>query len=80
MAVYTVVVKGQCSGGEHITLTVKRDGVAVKDFATTRSELLANDLSWEEVFPFFLRETIKSSGATTVAQAKTAVEAASWEF
>lgn len=78
MAVYTVTVKGVCAGGGHITLTVKRDGAAVRDVVVNRSDIMESDLTWDEVLPFFLRETIKRSGATTLAQAKTAVEAAQW--
>jgi hypothetical protein len=80
MATYTVVVKSVCPGGEHVTLTVKRDGAVVRDFPVTKTEILGTDLNWETVLPFFLREVIKHSGATTMAQAKAAVEAASWVF
>lgn len=80
MATYTVKIDSVCSGGEHIRLKVLRDGVEVKKFGVTRTDMLTNNLTWEEVLPFFLRQTIKKSGATTLAQAKTAVEAASWEF
>ena len=80
MALYTVVYKSSCTGGEHITLTVKRNNVVVRDIVVTRTDMLTNDLTWNEVIPFFLRECIKKAGATTLAQARTAIEAASWEF
>ena len=82
MATYTVTVAGQCSGGEHITLTVKRNGVAVKNITVTKTDLLNMDLdgNWETVIFAFIREKVKSSGAVNAAQAKTAVEAASWVF
>lgn len=78
MATYTVRVKGVCTGGEHITITVLKDGVSLKDVHLTRTDLFQTDLSWEEVLPFLIKQTIKASGANTLAQAKTAVESASW--
>jgi len=80
MATYTVKVEGQCSGGEHIRLAVLRNGVEVKKFGVTRTDMLTNNTDWEDALVFFLRQAIKKAGATTVSAAKTAVEAASWEF
>jgi len=80
MALYTVVYKSSCTGGEHIKLTVYRDGIELRDFNVTRTDIMTNELTWEQALPFLLRECIKRSGATTLAQARTAIEAASWEF
>lgn len=80
MATYTIKVLGTCTGGEHIKLGVYRNGAFLKNISVTRTEVLQTDLNWDEVLPFFLRECIKRSGATTLAQAKTAVEAAEWSF
>lgn len=80
MSRYTVKYKSMCSGGGHVTLSVLRDGIAVRDLTLMRSDMLETELSWEDVIPFFLREVIKRSGATTLAQARAAIEAASWEI
>lgn len=78
MAVYKVQVLGVCGGGEHITLSVKKDGVVIKQVAITKKDILQSDTTWEDAMLFFLRAAIKAAGATTTAQAKTAVEAAQW--
>lgn len=78
MATYTVKVKSVCTGGEHITVTVSRDGKVVKDFLLTRTDLFQTELTWEDVLPFLIRQTIKTSGANTLAKAKTVVESAEW--
>jgi len=79
MATFTVQVIGACrTGGEHIGLDVLRDGQQVKRIMVCKTDMLTTNLDWEAVIPFFLREVVKRSGATTLAQAKTAVEAASW--
>ena len=79
MAVYTVVYKARCSPtGGHIVFTLKRDGVAVKDITVMVSDLLTNDLTVEDVLPFFLRQCIKAAGATTLVEARIAVESAQW--
>jgi len=80
MARYTVQYDHTCTGGGHIVLRVLQDGKPVRLFSVTREQIMDTDLSWEEVLPFFLREAIKRSGATTLAQARDAIEAASWEF
>ena len=80
MAVYTVIVDGVCAGGEHIKLSVLKDGVEMRKFGVTKEEVLTHETNWEDVLVFFLRQAIRKAGATTLAQAKTAVEAAEWEF
>lgn len=77
MAIYTIKVIGACTGGEHIALDIKRDGAVVKRISITKSDLESSP-NWEEVIVALMREKIKSSGATTLAQMKAAVEAASW--
>ena len=78
MATYQVVVDGVCGGGEHITLGLKRDGTRVNTHVVTKTEILQNETIFEDALIFFLRAAIKKAGATTMAQAKTAVEAAEW--
>lgn len=78
MAVYTVKILGQCSGGEHITASILRDGVAVKKLVLTKTELLDDKTDIEQALIFFCRQAIKTADAKTVAAAKAAVEAAKW--
>lgn len=78
MATYTVKVAGVCSGGEHISLDLKRDGTTVRRLTVTKADILQNETSIDDALIFFLRQAIKTAGATTMAQAKTAVEAAQW--
>jgi len=78
MAVYTVAVLGACTGGEHISLSLRRDGVEVKKHTVTRTEILQDETIFDEALIFFLRMAIKKAGATTLAQAKAAVESAEW--
>ena len=86
MATYTVQFVYTCTRnindntGFHIIFDVLRDGSVVRRISIPRDDILSTDLTWESVLPFFLRETVKRSGATTLAQAKTAVEAAEWSF
>lgn len=80
MPTFTVEYNRQCTGGEHITLDVLRDGVKIREMTVIRTEILTTDLNYADVLPFFLRETIKRAGATTLGQARTAIEAASWEL
>lgn len=78
MATYTVRVAGVCSGGEHITLNLRRDGTTVRQMVVTKTDIMNNETQLEDALVFFLRAAIKKAGATTMAQAKTAVEAAEW--
>lgn len=80
MATYRVTVSA-CAGGEHITTVVLRDNVEVKRIVFNREQLLDGaGISPVEGLLWLMRTAIKSSGATTPAQMKTAVEAARWEF
>ena len=78
MATYTVIVLGQCSGGEHISLHLKKDGANLKKIVITKTEIFQNETNLEDALIFFLRQAIRAAGATTLAQAKTAVESAQW--
>lgn len=81
MATYTIDITGVCSGGEHVFGNVQRNGVVVRGITLNKSDILSPDeLSWEDVIHFFIREVIKKSGATTLIEARNAIEAASWEF
>ena len=78
MSIYTVDVVGICSGGEHVTLSLKKNDAHIKTLVITKTDLLTNETDIEEALIFFLRQSIRASGATTLLQAKNAVEAAQW--
>lgn len=78
MATYTVSVLGVCTGGEHIKIALKKDGVVVRNMSITKTEIFNTETNLEEALIFFLRQAVRAAGATTLAQAKTAVEATQW--
>ena len=74
MANYTLKIYSVCSGGEHITLQIYKDGVANKKFNITKSEVMGSDLNLEDTLLWLIRQAIKNAGATTNAQRKAAIE------
>ena len=52
--------------------------MVVKKVRVTKTDIMQNQTGFEDALVFFLRHAIQASGATTMAQAKTAVEAAEW--
>ena len=83
MAVYTIGISA-CSGGNHITATIKKDNVAVNQLLYTKQAIMDGIVpdkgTLEDVVIWLMRNAIKKAGATTPAQMKAAVEAATWEF
>lgn len=66
---------------KHILLGIYRNGVQVAHIVRTLNEILnsAVEIDNADALSLLLRIAIKASGATTLAQAKKAVESASWE-
>ena len=80
MPTYTATVS-QCPGGGHVTISVKRDGVAFRDVVCHREDLSdMNRLPFEDILYVLIRQTIKAADATTPVQVKNAIEAASWRW
>lgn len=77
MATFTFLVGTPCSGGEHVPITVKRNGVAIKTTCVLKSEVMNPAGTWEDVIVILMRQAILAAGATTPAQMKTAVQAMS---
>jgi hypothetical protein len=75
MATYTFNVLGVCSGGEHITVHIYKDGVAVKKVALSRTAVLEADPNIEEALGFFVRQAVKTAKVSASTQIKTAIEA-----
>lgn len=78
MPTYTVKVQSTCSGGEHVTLGIYRDAVKVREAMVTKSAALTLAVNFDDLLEPLLRLVIKKAGATTMAQVKTAIEAAEW--
>lgn len=72
---YTVKIESVCSGGEHITLGIYKDGSKDGRIEVTKSDIVGTDLTWKDVIAFLLRKAVNNAGATTAAQRKAAIEA-----
>ena len=72
---YTLTFGSQCSGGEHVTFQIKRDGVNLRRITLNKSEIIDGNLTLEAALPVLLKKAIKNAGATTPAQIKNAIEA-----
>lgn len=88
MPTFTVEVTGTCPGGGHVHLNIKRDDNLVRSVSFETADLvsgagdfdLMDNSDWWFLLKVLLRLEIKGSGASTLAEAKTAVEAAEWVF
>ena len=82
MATYTLNIS-VCSGGNHITTAIKKNGTTVKTVLLNKQEVLDTVLSDDEIgaiVTFLMRSAIKKANAVTPLQMKQAVESTSWEF
>ena len=75
MADYTLKILNVCTGGEHIRTQIYKDGVEFKQVVLNKSEIMDSNIILDDILNPLIKATIKSSGASTMAQAKTAVEA-----
>jgi|GEM_PF-2758915 len=82
MASYTITILGVCPGGNHIKCQLKRDGANLQQFEVLKEEILnatppdRGDIT--DLACWLMRNAALKAGATTAAQAKTAIEAATW--
>lgn len=77
MATITFKVTGVCQGGEHITIDTLRNDSVVDTEIFTRTELMDKDTTKRELKVGVMRAAIITSGASTNAQSKTAIESIS---
>lgn len=75
MALYTFRVDGRCTGGSHVRVTIKKDGVDWKSKIVLYDDVMSAQIDIEEAMLFFFRQAIKAANATTLLQMKSAVEA-----
>jgi hypothetical protein len=80
MATYTVKIPRWDTAMVHFQVDLYKDSSKIKTLIFDRSNLFTKELDVESLLIVLLRSVIKSSGATTAAQAKAAVEAAEWEL
>ena len=71
---YTFKIDKVCSGGEHITIQILKNNIAIGKKMLNRSDILNNNLPIEDVLEFLISKMI--IGKTTMAQRKTAIESA----
>jgi hypothetical protein len=74
MANYTIKVAAVCAGGEHITLQLYKDGVAIKKIQTTKEEMMNSDVDISDALGVLIRQTVKSADAKTNAKRAEAIE------
>lgn len=80
-----ISVVGTCPGGEHLTVSVKRNGGGVSFTAVVLvSDLVSDSAITNEdlsaILPILLKDAVKSVGAGNGKQAKTAIEATEWNL
>lgn len=71
---YTITIDSVCTGGEHIRLQLKKDGVNIKKINVTKEDITNPEVDWDEVLGKLIRQAIKSASANTAAKRKAAIE------
>lgn len=74
MANYTIKIASICTGGEHITLQLYKDGIAIKKLQTTKEEVMNSDVDISDAMMVLIRQAVKSVSAKTNIQRKAAIE------
>jgi hypothetical protein len=74
MAVYTLKVESVCSGGEHITIGLYKDGVKALNKQITKTNAITDDASLSDILIYLIKRAIKDKSANTPAKMKTAIE------
>ena len=63
---YTFKIASVCSGGEHITVEVLRNGEKYKTRTLSREDIATGEYQkWENIMTLLIAKAIKHSGATT---------------
>lgn len=71
----TIKIDSVCPGGNHIDMTVTKDGAASKKFRMVKDDFTFEPDEYEAVLATLLRSFIKKSGLTDMTEIKTAIEA-----
>ncbi len=70
----TIKINSVCSAGNHISITVTKNGTVSKDFMLMKSDFTFEPDDYEDVLAILIRSFVKDSGLTNMAQIKTAIE------
>lgn len=71
----TIKINSICSGGNHITMTVTKNGTVSKKFRMLKGDFAFEPDDYETVLATLIRSFVKKSGLTNMADIKTAIEA-----
>lgn len=77
MAVYTIVYKDKCTGGGHYTFDIKRGTTILKQITIGPEELATTDIDVKDMAAMLIKVALKTANPTTMAEARTAIEAIS---
>jgi hypothetical protein len=75
MAVYTIVYKAKCAGGGHYTFDIKRGTTVLKRITIGPEELQTTEIDVKEMATMLIKVALKTANPTTMAEARTAIEA-----
>lgn len=77
MATYTIVYTGQCKGGAHHYYDLMLDGKTVKNIVLTDEEIKGAEVDLKDLALTIIKLSANTAKQTTVASAKTSIEAIS---
>lgn len=75
MPVYTIVYKAKCQGGGHYTFDIKRGTTVLKQITIGPEELQTTEIDVKEMATMLIKVALKTANPTTMAEARTAIEA-----
>ena len=75
MAVYTIVYKAKCAGGGHYTFDIKRGTTVLKQITIGPEELQTTVIDPAEMATMLIKVALETANPTTMAEARTAIEA-----
>jgi hypothetical protein len=75
MPVYTIVYKAKCQGGGHYTFDIKRGTTVLKQITIGPEELQTTEIDVKEMATMLIKVALKTANPTTMAAARTAIEA-----
>jgi hypothetical protein len=75
MPVYTIVYKAKCQGGGHYTFDIKRGTTVLKKITIGPEELQTTEIDVKEMATMLIKVALKTANPTTMAAARTAIEA-----
>lgn len=74
MATYTFKVESVCTGGEHISIGLYKDGEIIGMKQITQTEAITDDADLKDIIIYIIKRAIKDKNASTNVQRKIAIE------